>query len=71
MLSNSHQSVSLITKKKLAKLLIHLGESELQIEFARQNLCKNPSFEPYASFQRIDRAGKGYITSKDIMNYIL
>lgn len=44
------QEVSMITKKKLAKLLIHIGESEMQIETARQHLCKAPSFEPYAAF---------------------
>lgn len=66
---NSNQEVSLVSKKKMAKLLIHIGESEMQIEFARQHLCKAPSFEPYAAFQRIDRAGKGYISPKDILNY--
>ena len=60
----------MVTKKKLAKLLIHTGEIEMQIEFARQNLCKAPAFEPYASFQRIDRAGKGYISPKDILNFM-
>lgn len=29
------QEISMITKKKLAKLLIHNGESEMQIEFSR------------------------------------
>ena len=66
---NNIQVVSMITKKKLAKLLIHIGEQEMQIEFARQHLCKAPSFEPYAAFQRIDRSGKGYISPKDLLNY--
>ena len=65
----SSTEVSMITKKRLAKLLIHTGEVEMHIEFARQSICKAPSFEPYAAFQRIDRAGKGYISAKDIMNY--
>jgi len=64
------QEVSMVTKKKLAKLLIHTGEVEIQIEFSRQNLCKAPAFEPYASFQRIDRAGKGFISAKDILNFV-
>jgi len=63
------QEVSLMTKKKLAKLLIHIGETEMQIEFARQHLCKASAFEPYAAFQRIDRAGKGYISPKDVLQY--
>ena len=60
----------MVTKKRLAKLLICTGESEMQIEFARQSLCKAPAFEPYASFQRIDRGGKGYISPKDILTYV-
>ena len=61
--------ISITTKKRLGKLLTHIGESEQQIEFFRQNLCKATSFEPYASFQRIDRANKGYLTPKDISNF--
>ena len=44
------KSMSIGTKKKLAKLLTHIGESEQKIEFCRQNLCKCQSFEPYAAF---------------------
>jgi len=66
---NSNQEVSILTKKKLAKLFIHTGESEMNIEMARQALCKMKGFEPYAAFQRIDRAGKGYLTPRDLLNY--
>ena len=65
----SSQSISIITKKRLAKLLIHSGEAEMQIEFSRQALCKNEAFEPYAAFQRLDRSGKGYVSGKDFLNY--
>ena len=34
MLSTS-QEISILTKKRLAKLLIHSGEAEMQIEFSR------------------------------------
>jgi hypothetical protein len=34
MLSNK-QEVSMVTKKKLAKILIYTGEQEMQIEFSR------------------------------------
>ena len=40
--------------KKLAKYFVYVGETEHQIEFARQNLCKTNQFFPYAAFQRID-----------------
>ena len=42
--------MSLETKKKLARLLAYIGESEQFIEFYRQNLSKLASFEPYAAF---------------------
>jgi hypothetical protein len=58
------------TIKRLAKLFQHVGESELSMELARQNLCKATAFEPYASFQRIDRLSKGYLTSRDILNFM-
>ena len=44
------KDMSILTKKKLAKLLTHTGESEQRIEFCRQNLCKAQAFEPYAAF---------------------
>ena len=44
------KNMSIATKKRLAKLLTHTGESEQKIEFCRQNLCKVEAFEPYASF---------------------
>jgi hypothetical protein len=66
----SSQEVSMVTKKRLAKLLIHTGEVEMHVEFSRQTICKAPSFEPYAAFQRIDRAGKGYISAKDVLHYM-
>ena len=44
------KNMSIGTKKKLAKLLTHTGESEQRAEFCRQNLCKAQAFEPYAAF---------------------
>ena len=64
------KNMSIGTKKKLAKLLTHTGESEQRAEFCRQNLCKTQAFEPYAAFQRLDRAGKGYITPRDLANFM-
>ncbi|CDW85848.1 ef hand family protein [Stylonychia lemnae] len=58
------------TLKKLAKLFQITGESEQSLEFARQNLCKASAFEPYASFQRLDRLSKGYLTPRDFLNFL-
>ena len=54
---DNKSQISQQTRKKLGSLLVLIGETEMQIEFGRQNLCKTPSFEPYAAFQRIDRNG--------------
>ena len=56
--------------RKLVKLLMYVGETEMQIEFARQNLCKAQNFEPYAAFQRVDRDDKGYVVARDIYRYM-
>lgn len=64
------QEISVQTKKKLAKIFTTTGEAELQVELLRQNLCKVSSFEPYASFQRIDRLAKGYITARDVLHFM-
>ena len=56
--------------KKLSKLLVFIGETELQIEFARQNICKLHSFEPYAAFQRLDRDQKGFLVQKDLQRFM-
>ena len=60
----------LTAQKKLVKLFMCVGETELQIEFARQNLCKAKNFEPYAAFQRVDRHDKGYIVPRDLHRYM-
>ena len=54
------------TKRMLGRLLAFSGDSEDRIETLRQKLCKIQAFEPYATFQRIDRKGRGYLTFKDI-----
>jgi hypothetical protein len=64
------QDISVATKKRLAKVFVNTGEGEQQIEVLRQALCKVSSFEPYASFQRLDRLSKGYITSRDLLNFM-
>lgn len=64
------REISAATLKKLGKLLAFIGENEQRLEFARQNLCKLREFEPYAAFQRLDRAGKGFVVAKDIANFL-
>jgi hypothetical protein len=58
------------TVKKLAKVLYTTGDAEINIEQLRQAVCKILTFEPYASFQRIDRGSKGYISSRDMLKFM-
>ena len=64
------KDISMATKKRMSKLLMFIGDQELTIEQARQNLCSCPSFEPYSGFKRIDRNGNGYITEYDILEFV-
>jgi hypothetical protein len=51
----NRKEISLTTKKRLSKILTFTGDLELHLEFLRQNLSKHTAFEPYATFQRLDR----------------
>ena len=66
----NRKEISITTKKRLAKIFTFTGELELHLEFLRQTLSKLTSFEPYASFQRLDRQGKGYLTSRDFLLFL-
>ena len=33
-------------------------------------MAKNPLFEPYSCFQRLDRDSKGYIQTSDFKNFL-
>jgi Ca2+-binding EF-hand superfamily protein len=58
------------TLQRLARLLAFIGEQEQNVEFARQNLCRLSSFEPYAAFQRFDRGNKGFVTAEDVARFM-
>ena len=56
--------------RRLADLLIAIGEYEKTLEVKRQYLAINENFEPYSAFCRIDRKSTGFITPRDILNFI-
>ena len=62
--------LSLETERRLAKLLMGTAELEKQVEVVRQVLAEQALFEPYAVFQRLDRQSKGYLSPKDLMNFL-
>ena len=41
-----------------------------QIEMKRQDLCRNPDFEPMKLFQHIDRSGNGQISVSELYDFM-
>jgi len=56
--------------ESFSNLLIEIGKFELELEKIRLFLCGLKTFELYQSFNRIDRIGKGYLTSLDIRKFL-
>ena len=62
--------LSIETKARLKTLLLAIAEGEIGLEDSRQSLAAVPLFEPYAAFNRLDRSGAGYLSSKDFLRYL-
>jgi len=58
------------SKLKLKQLFLALAEDEIAIERLRQILAAIKEFEPYATFRRIDREGLGFVTSKNLSQFL-
>lgn len=58
------------TEERLARLIMTISEEEKATEVVRQMLGKQPAFEPYAAFQRLDSRCEGYLTSTDLVNFL-
>lgn len=54
----------------LKDVLLCISKYENQLEVLRLFLCTNVNFEPYASFQRLDRDEDGFIRPTDFMNFM-
>ena len=63
--------LSFETRVILQDLLLEIAVHERQIEVLRQILCEQPDFETYATFRRIDRLRRGFITATDLMEFLL
>lgn len=50
--------------------MLTVAEEEQRIERQRQSLAKLPGFEPYASFSRIDRTSAGFLTGKELLDFL-
>ena len=62
--------LSIDSERRLANLLITLGDSERQIEVARQKVCMIHDFAPYAAFQRFDRGMTNFVNSYEIYEFL-
>jgi len=60
-----------MNEENLKDLLIELAKGEKQAEYLREKLAEIEQFEPYATFQRIDRMKKKFLTAKDIQLFLL
>ena len=58
------------TQDELKQVLICISNYEQQIEVLRQFLCTNFNFEPYGSFQRMDRNQDGFIVPLDVLRFL-
>ena len=68
--TNYFEQLSSKVKSKFGEILLLIADEEQAIEQRRQNLCLIREFEPYSSFTRLDREGKGFIVSQDIVNLL-
>ena len=48
----------------------HIAQLDANIEITRQVLLSEPSFAPLACFLRLDKSRSGYISGKEILDYI-
>lgn len=58
------------TIKLVSDFLLTVARTEKKIELLREKLCENEDFEPYASFRRIDRDCKNFLTEDDLKAFL-
>jgi hypothetical protein len=59
------------SEQRLKNLLVATGDGERLNESYRQRLCNIRDFAPHAGFQRIDRNGSGFISSRELHAFLL
>jgi len=62
--------LSVETQYRMRDFFKGVAEYELQVERQRQHLATIPDFEPFASFQRVNRKGDGKITQLEIYSFL-
>jgi hypothetical protein len=62
--------LGLETQYKLREFFQAIAEEELQVERQRQLLARLPEFEPFATFQRVNRKGDHKISALEIYSFL-
>lgn len=62
--------VSNLTQTKLVHLLKALAKGEQEIELERQTLVRNPLFESYTAFKRLDRYSTNALSANEIETFL-
>ena len=53
------------TNNLVGEFFVKIARTEKKLEVIRQMLCEFDQFEPYSSFQRIDRLRNNVLTAQD------
>jgi Ca2+-binding EF-hand superfamily protein len=58
------------SERRLKNFLVAVGDGERDLENARARLCNIRDFAPNSAFQRLDRDYSGYVTAREICNFL-
>ena len=58
------------TSNLVGEFFVRVARNEKKLEVIRQMLCEFEQFEPYAAFQRIDRARNNILTANDLLQFL-
>jgi hypothetical protein len=62
--------ISIETQARVAKVFLNLADGEKAVEITRQVLADQISFDAYQTFKRLDKEGKNYIDSYNIVDFL-
>ena len=58
------------SERRLKSLLMAVCDGEIDLERHRQRMCEIRDFAPFSAFERIDRDGNGFLTSRELLNFL-
>jgi len=58
------------TNNLVGEFFVRIARIEKKLEVIRQMLCEFGQFEPYSSFQRIDRSRNNVLTAQDLLLFL-